>query len=118
MKAVICTRTLAVPDFFIDNYDHPIFEGGGQLKDMIYLKRRFNQNNILYLLSRTCTLRVKFTKLRNAHHRVQYRTNADGSLNEEYCTAVTARHFGTRLHYGRNDRTLCTVHRRTTRIPE
>ena len=30
-------------------------------------------------------------------------TNADGSLNEEYCT---------RLHYGRNDRTLCTVHRR------
>ena len=28
-----------VPDFFIDNYDHPIFEGGKQLKDMIYLKR-------------------------------------------------------------------------------
>ena len=27
------------PDFFIDNYDHPIFEGGKQLKDMIYLKR-------------------------------------------------------------------------------
>ena len=24
--------------FFIDNYDHPIFEDGKQLKDMIYLK--------------------------------------------------------------------------------
>ena len=29
-----------VPDFFTANYDHPIFEGGVQLKDMVYLKRR------------------------------------------------------------------------------
>ena len=27
-----------VKDFFIDNYDHEIFEDGVQLKDMIYLK--------------------------------------------------------------------------------
>lgn len=27
-----------VPNFFTDNYDHPIFEAGKQLKDMIYLK--------------------------------------------------------------------------------
>ncbi len=28
-----------VKDFFIKNYDHPIFENGIQLKDMIYLKK-------------------------------------------------------------------------------
>lgn len=28
-----------VNKFFIDNYDHPIFEGGKQLVDMIYLKK-------------------------------------------------------------------------------
>ena len=25
-------------NFFLDNYDHPIFEGGRQLKDMVYLR--------------------------------------------------------------------------------
>ncbi|MDE6348427.1 MAG: GNAT family N-acetyltransferase [Bacteroides sp.] len=29
-----------IPDFFTDHYDHPIFEEGRQLKDMIYLKKR------------------------------------------------------------------------------
>lgn len=28
-----------VKGFFIDNYDHPIFEGGIQLRDMVYLKQ-------------------------------------------------------------------------------
>ena len=28
-----------VKNFFIDNYDHPIYEDGTQLVDMIYLKR-------------------------------------------------------------------------------
>lgn len=28
-----------VKDFFLQNYDHPILEGGVQLKDMVYLKR-------------------------------------------------------------------------------
>lgn len=28
-----------VPGFFVDNYDHPIFEGDIQLKDMVYLSR-------------------------------------------------------------------------------
>lgn len=29
-----------VPDFFTTWYDHPIFEGGVQLKDMIYLRKK------------------------------------------------------------------------------
>lgn len=32
-------RSHAVPNFFTDHYDHPIFEGGRQLVDMIYLTR-------------------------------------------------------------------------------
>ena len=28
-----------VKDFFTDNYDHPIYEGGVQLVDMVYLRR-------------------------------------------------------------------------------
>ncbi len=30
-----------VKNFFIDHYDHPIFEGGVQLVDMVYLKKDF-----------------------------------------------------------------------------
>lgn len=30
-----------VKNFFIDNYDHPIFECGNQLVDMVYLKKEF-----------------------------------------------------------------------------
>lgn len=32
-------RSHIVKNFFIDNYDHPIFEDGRQLVDMIYLQR-------------------------------------------------------------------------------
>lgn len=32
-------RHHAIKNFFIDNYDHPIFEGGVQLIDMIYLEQ-------------------------------------------------------------------------------
>ncbi len=32
-------RTHSIKNFFIDNYDHPIFESGVQLIDMIYLQR-------------------------------------------------------------------------------
>ncbi len=32
-------RAFTVPDFFTQNYDHPIFEGGRQLVDMIYLEK-------------------------------------------------------------------------------
>lgn len=32
-------RSHNVPNFFTDNYDHPIYEGGVQLIDMIYLQR-------------------------------------------------------------------------------
>lgn len=28
-----------IPNFFTDNYNHPIYEGGIQLVDMVYLKR-------------------------------------------------------------------------------
>lgn len=33
-------RSYAVPDFFIKNYDHPIFEGGVQLRDMVYFTKK------------------------------------------------------------------------------
>ena len=32
-------RSHTVPNFFMDNYDHPIYEGGVQLADMVYLQR-------------------------------------------------------------------------------
>ena len=32
-------RSHIVPNFFTDNYDHPIYEGGMQLIDMVYLQR-------------------------------------------------------------------------------
>lgn len=32
-------RTHRIKDFFIDNYDHPIYECGIQLVDMIYLQK-------------------------------------------------------------------------------
>ncbi len=31
-------RHHVIPGFFTDNYDHPIFEGGVQLKDMVCLR--------------------------------------------------------------------------------
>ncbi len=34
------TEFRRVPNFFIDNYDHPMFECGRQLVDMVYLKRQ------------------------------------------------------------------------------
>ena len=33
-------RTHSVKNFFTDNYDHPIYECGVQLRDMIYLQRK------------------------------------------------------------------------------
>ena len=33
-------RSHIIPNFFTDNYDHPIFECGVQLIDMVYLKRQ------------------------------------------------------------------------------
>ena len=33
------TPSHVIPNFFIDHYDHPIFEGGRQLADMICLRR-------------------------------------------------------------------------------
>ena len=33
-------RSHVVEGFFTENYDHPIFEGGVQLVDMIYLRKR------------------------------------------------------------------------------
>ncbi len=33
-------RSHVVKNFFVDNYDHPMFEDGKQLVDMIYLKRK------------------------------------------------------------------------------
>lgn len=33
-------RSHIIPNFFTDNYDHPIYEGGRQLVDMVYMQRR------------------------------------------------------------------------------
>lgn len=33
-------RSHIIPKFFTDNYDHPIYECGVQLVDMVYLQRR------------------------------------------------------------------------------
>jgi hypothetical protein len=33
------TRHHVVENFFTENYDHPIFEGGKQLADMVYLRK-------------------------------------------------------------------------------
>lgn len=33
-------RSHIIPNFFTDNYDHPIYEGGRQLIDMVYLQRK------------------------------------------------------------------------------
>ena len=33
-------RSHSIPNFFTDNYDHPIYEDGIQLIDMVYLQRR------------------------------------------------------------------------------
>lgn len=40
MKIIECgfIRSHNVPHFFTDNYDHPIYEDGVQLVDMIYLR--------------------------------------------------------------------------------
>ena len=32
-------RSRSIPNFFTDNYDHQIYEGGVQLVDMVYLQR-------------------------------------------------------------------------------
>ncbi len=34
-------RSHIIPNFFTDHYDHPIYEGGVQLADMVYLQRPF-----------------------------------------------------------------------------
>lgn len=34
-------RSHIIPNFFIDNYDHPIYECGVQLVDMVYMRRSF-----------------------------------------------------------------------------
>lgn len=36
-------RSHIVKNFFIDNYDHPIYECGVQLVDMIYLQKKLNE---------------------------------------------------------------------------
>lgn len=33
-------RSFVKPNFFVDNYDHPIFDGGVRLVDMVYLEKR------------------------------------------------------------------------------
>ncbi len=43
------SRSYIIPNFFTENYDHPIYECGVQLVDMVYLRRsmQFNSQNVL-----------------------------------------------------------------------
>ena len=43
------SRSHIIPNFFTENYDHPIYECGIQLVDMVYLRRsmQFNSQNVL-----------------------------------------------------------------------
>ena len=34
-----CVRSHIISNFFTDNYDHPIYESGIQVVDMVYLQR-------------------------------------------------------------------------------
>ena len=34
-----CTVQVGITDFFTDNYDHPVIDGGIVLRDMIYMKK-------------------------------------------------------------------------------
>ena len=34
------SRSHVVPNFFTDNYDHPIYEAGVRLVDMVYMRRQ------------------------------------------------------------------------------
>lgn len=36
-------RSHTIRNFFVDNYDHPIFECGKQLTDMVYLRMELNK---------------------------------------------------------------------------
>ena len=36
------TRSHRVENFFTEHYDHPIYEGGVQLTDMVYLRRKLS----------------------------------------------------------------------------
>lgn len=36
------TRSHHIKNFFTDHYDHPIYEGGVQLVDMVYMRRDFD----------------------------------------------------------------------------
>lgn len=37
------TQTNRIKNFFIDNYDHPIFEAGIQLIDMVYFEKKLTE---------------------------------------------------------------------------
>ena len=41
------TESHRVKNFFTDNYDHPIFEGGKQLVDMVYLGKKLCENGYM-----------------------------------------------------------------------
>ena len=40
-KACGFRESYRVPDFFTENYDHPIYEDGVLLRDMVYLEMNF-----------------------------------------------------------------------------
>ena len=45
-----------VPDFFTDNYDHPIVENGIILKDMVYFRKELSKAHVVYRENRDAAL--------------------------------------------------------------
>ena len=58
-------RSHRIPDFFTEHYDHPIFEGGVQLKDMVYLRKEL------------CPMKSDLSTLKSAPARPARGTAAD-----------------------------------------
>ena len=48
---VLIDRSHKIPNFFTDNYDHPIYEGGVQLIDMVYLHRCLQKVSDMHCMS-------------------------------------------------------------------
>ncbi len=52
-----------IKNFFTDNYDHPMFENGVQLVDMVYLKKNLSENKIFSIRQVTISDFPELTEL-------------------------------------------------------
>lgn len=42
MKTAVSEKVTALKDFFVNNYENPIYEDGIRLKDMVYLEKNLH----------------------------------------------------------------------------